>query len=144
MGELTEGLEDYLEAILLEEKDRRIVRTKHLAERLGVTSPSAHAAVKDLVSLGLASHESYSHIELTRMGRRKAELIYARHETLRRFFAEGLGLPRETAESIACGLEHRLDERAVKRLERLQVFLEKKAREGKGFAAELKGALGDD
>jgi hypothetical protein len=37
MSGLTEGLEDYLEATLLEERERRVVRTKDLAKRLGVT-----------------------------------------------------------------------------------------------------------
>jgi DtxR family Mn-dependent transcriptional regulator len=144
MVALSEGLEDYLEAILLEEKVRRFVRTKDLADRLGVTSPSAHAAVKELVSLGLASHESYSNIELTRAGRKKAETVYARHEMLHRFFAEALGLPGEIADSSACGIEHHLDWRVTKKLARLIAFLEKKARESKRFAAEIKGALGDD
>lgn len=144
MGALTEGLEDYLEAILLEEKARRFVRTKHLADRLGVTSPSAHAAVKDLVGLGLATHESYSHIELTAAGRRKAETIYGRHETLRRFFADTLKLPPKVSEESACGIEHHLDAGVMRKLTRLLAFLEDKARTSEGFAAELKGALGRD
>jgi len=144
MGVLTEGLEDYLEAVLLEEKERRVVRTKRLAERLGVTSPSAHAAVKDLVSRGLLAHESYSHIELTHAGRKRAELIYERHETLRRFFAETLRLPREISELNACGIEHHLDARAMKKLARLLDFLEKKAVKSGAFAAELTEALGRD
>jgi len=144
MSVLTEGLEDYLEAILLEEMTRRFVRTKHIADRLGVTSPSAHAAVKDLVNLGLVTHESYGHIELTRAGREKAERIYARHRTLRRFFAETLRLPRGVSELNACGMEHHLDARAMKRLARLLDFLERKALKSGVFAAELKEALGDD
>jgi DtxR family Mn-dependent transcriptional regulator len=141
---LTEGLEDYLEAILLEEKEHRFVRTKHLAHRLGVTSPSVHAAVKELVRLGLVEHESYSHIELTGLGRKKAEILYERHMTLRRFFVQTLRLPLESSELRACGIEHHLDAEAMERLARLLEFLEKKARKSSAFAAELKGALGDD
>ena len=77
-------MENYLEALLLEEKERRVVRTKDLAKRLGVTSPSVNAAVRELGNLGLVKHESYGHIELTPRGRKKAALVYARHKTLYR------------------------------------------------------------
>ena len=144
MGALTEGLEDYLEAILLEGKEHRFVRNKHLAEHLGVSSPSANAAVKELARLGLVDHESYSHVELTPKGRRRAELVYSRHKALYQFFAHTLKLPVRSSEANACGMEHHLDADALKRLTRLLEFLERKARTSSAFAAELKEALGDD
>ena len=143
MNELTEGLEDYLEAILLCEKKQRFVRTKHLAKRLGVKSPSVHAAVKELSRLGLVEHESYGHIELTPKGRKEAELVYTRHKVLYCFFAETLGLPVEMSEVNACGIEHHLDETTLKRLTKLLDFLKQKEREDATFAEELKEALKD-
>lgn len=144
MGGLTEGLEDYLEAVLLEERERRVVRTKDLARRLGVKSPSVNAAVRELVKLGLARHESYGHIELTPAGRRKAALVYSRHQTLYRFFADVLNVPADVSEESACGMEHHLDAGAVKRLARLLEFLKKKSGASGAFAAELREALGHD
>lgn len=144
MGALTEGLEDYLEAVLLEGREHCFVRNKHLAQRLGVASPSANAAVKQLAHLGLVEHESYSHIELTPKGRRRAELVYSRHKALYQFFAHTLKLPVRSSEANACGMEHHLDADALKRLTRLLEFLERKARTSSAFAAELKKALGDD
>ncbi|RJR32335.1 MAG: metal-dependent transcriptional regulator [Candidatus Latescibacterota bacterium] len=144
MGALTEGLEDYLEAVLLEEKDRRFVRTKDLAKRLGVTSPSVSAAVKALATAGLVNHESYGHIELTPKGRKRAQLVYSRHRTLYRLFAKTLGLPARISETNACAMEHRLDAGAVRKLMRLLEFLERKAGASDAFAAELEKALGDD
>ena len=143
MNELTEGLEDYLEAILLCEKKQRFVRTKHLAKQLGVKSPSVHAAVKELSRLGLVEHESYGHIELTPKGRKEAELVYTRHKVLYRFFAETLGLPVQMSEVNACGIEHHLDETTLKRLTKLLDFLKQKGREDATFAEELKEALKD-
>ena len=144
MSGLSEGLEDYLEAALLEEKERRFVRTKDLARRLGVTSPSVNAAVRELGSLGLVKHESYGHIELTPRGRKKAALVYARHTTLYRLFADVLKVPAKVSEASACGMEHHLDAGAVKRLARLLEFLKKKSGTSGAFAAELREALGDD
>ena len=144
MSGLSEGLEDYLEAALLEEKERRFVRTKDLARRLGVTSPSVNAAVKELGSLGLVKHESYGHIELTSQGRKKAALVYSRHRTLYRLFADVLKVPAEISEMNACGMEHHLDAGAVKKLARLLEFLKNKSGKSGAFAAELREALGDD
>jgi DtxR family Mn-dependent transcriptional regulator len=144
MGRLTAGLEDYLEALLLEEKERRVVRTKDLARRLGVTSPSVNSAVRELVKLGLVEHEAYGHIELTARGRKQAALVYSRHKTLYRLFADVLKVPGPISESQACGMEHHLDAEAVKRLARLLDFLKKKSGKSGAFAAELREALRDD
>jgi len=144
MTALTEGLQDYLEAILLCERKHRFVRTKHLAERLGVKSPSVHAAVKELTHLGLVEHESYGHIELTPEGRREAELVYSRHKTLYRFFTDILDLPRDLAENNACGIEHHLDEITLKRLTRFLDFLERKMKQSDEFANELKETLDNE
>jgi len=144
MTALTEGLQDYLEAILLCERKHRFVRTKHLAERLGVKSPSVHAAVKELTHLGLVEHESYGHIELTPEGRKEAELVYSRHKTLYRFFTDILDLPRDLAENNACGIEHHLDEITLKRLTRFLDFLEQKMKQSDEFANELKETLDNE
>lgn len=144
MAALTEGLQDYLEAILLCSAEHKFVRTKHLAEKLGVKSPSVNAAVKELARLGFVEHESYGHIELTPEGRKEAELVYSRHKTLYRFFTETLGLPDDLAEDNACGIEHHLDEITVRKITGLLDFLERKSKESDEFAAELKEALKDD
>jgi DtxR family Mn-dependent transcriptional regulator len=141
MTELTEGLQDYLEAILLCEKKHRFVRTKHLAERLGVKSPSVHAAIKELTKLGMVEHESYGHIELTPQGRNEAKCVYARHKILYHFFADTLGLPSDIAENNACGIEHHLDDLSLDKFRKLLDFLDKKARDDKQFALELKRVL---
>lgn len=141
---LTEGLEDYLESILLCEKDKKIVRTKHLAERLKVKSPSVNAAIKELSRLGLVNHESYGHIELTREGRTRAEVVYTRHKVLFRFFSSTLGLPEGESESTACGIEHHLDSSALKKLQSLLEFIERKRNSSKKFAAELTEAVDNE
>ena len=139
--DLTEGLQDYLKAILLCEKEQPFVRTKHLAQSMGVKSPSVHAAVKELTRLGLVVHESYGHIELSPRGRREAEFVYTRHKVLYRFLSEILGLPAEVSENNACGIEHHLDENSLEKLSRFLDFLDRKSEESERFAPELREAL---
>jgi DtxR family Mn-dependent transcriptional regulator len=138
---LTEGRQDCLEALLLCEQEHRVVRTKHLAQRLGVRSPSVHAAVKELTRLGLVAHESYGHVELTPAGRREAERVYAGHTTLRRLFRDILGLPEPVAEVSACGIEHHLDGPSLDKVRRLVGFIDRRARRDTRFARALKEAL---
>ena len=137
---MTEGLEDYLEAILVCEKEKKYVRTKHLAERLRVKSPSVNAAVKELEKFGLVKHESYGHIELTANGRKKAGYVYSRHMLLYRFFTHTLDLPKELSEQAACGIEHHLDSKVLLRLTRFLDFIELNLENSK-FSSELKEAL---
>ncbi|MBD3285299.1 hypothetical protein GF359_02695 [candidate division WOR-3 bacterium] len=144
MHALTEGLEDYLEAILVCESEHRFVRTKHIAEKMNVSSPSAHAAVKELAKMGLVEHESYGYIELTSEGRNQAEKVYSKHKVLFRFFRDFLGLPDDTSEANACGIEHHFDDLTTKRFRRVFEFLLSKIAEDKDFEEELKKALKND
>jgi len=144
MQALTEGLEDYLEAILICESQHRFVRTKHIAEKMQVSSPSAHAAVKELSKLGLVEHESYGYIELTPEGRCEAEKVYSRHKVLYRFFHDFLGLPGKVSEDNACGIEHHFDDMTMRRFTRMLEFLKAKVADDEAFEDELKRALADD
>jgi len=135
---LTEGLQDYLEAIFICSKEHRFVRTKHLAERLDVKSPSVHSAIKELVRRKLVMHEPYGHIELTEEGRKEAEFVYARHKILFRFFSHILVLPSRLADSSACQIEHHIHKKTLDRITKLLDFLENKMTKSKKFADELK------
>ncbi|MBN2369869.1 MAG: metal-dependent transcriptional regulator [Vicinamibacteria bacterium] len=141
---LTEGLQDYIEAVLICEKEHGCVRMKHIACRLGVRTPSVNAAVKELARLGLVSHESYGLVELTASGRQTARSVYKRHQMLRRFFSETLALPDNLAEKTACGIEHHLDERTAARMTRFMRFLDSQSEKHPGFAKELREALIDE
>ncbi len=137
---MTEGLEDYLEAILICEERKKYVRTKHLADMLGVKSPSVNAAIKELEKLGLVMHESYGYIELTTQGRRKAGHVYSRHKLLYRFFTRTLDLPSGLAEEAACGIEHHLDSKVLVSLSRFLDYVEAKMKDH-DFSSGLKAAL---
>jgi len=144
MISLTEGLEDYLEAILICSKDHSFVRTKHVAERLCVKSPSVHSAIKELVRRKLVMHEPYGHIELTQEGRKEAEFVYERHKTLFRLFFNILALPSKLAESSACQIEHYINKKTLDRIIQLLDFLESQMKKSKKFADELKEIMRND
>lgn len=100
--------EDYLESVYLIGLEKRVVRVKDVAARLGVSRPSVVAALGQLHRRGMVAHEPYGGIELTESGRRTAEAVYRRHEVLQKFLTDVLGVSPTVAAHDACLLEHAL------------------------------------
>jgi DtxR family Mn-dependent transcriptional regulator len=113
---LTARVEDYLEAILEIEMSGEVATVTHMAKNLGVTKATITAALKKLKSDGFLEHERYGDVILTAEGRGKALAIYRRHEFLTDFFVRILGFTRDRAQSVACVMEHEIDESTERRL----------------------------
>ena len=103
--ELRASGEDYLEAILVLQRQKGMVRSVDVARHLEVTKPSVCNAVATLREGGfLTMDEDYS-LHLTDVGREVAEQTYEKH----RFFTDRLieaGVDPDTAERDACRIEH--------------------------------------
>ena len=97
--------EDYLEAVMILQKQKGTVRSVDVARHLEVTKPSVCNAVATLRDGGfLTMDEDYS-LHLTDVGREVAEQTYEK----RRFFTDRLieaGVDPDTAERDACRIEH--------------------------------------
>lgn len=113
---LSESQEDYLEAILALELEGAPVAVRAIASRKGVSMPSVHGALKRLERLELVRHGRYDYVELTPAGRRRAQGVAGRHELLRRFLSEVLGLSPKVAEADACAIEHHVSAATVEAL----------------------------
>ena len=107
--------EDYLEAVLILQKQKGTVRSVDVARHLEVTKPSVCNAVATLRDGGfLTMDEDYS-LHLTDVGREVAEQTYEKH----RFFTDRLieaGVDPDTAERDACRIEHVISEESFRRL----------------------------
>ena len=62
-------MEDYLEAIFTLSEEKRIVRVKDIAQRLGVKMPTVTNMLKTLGQQGFIDYEKYEYLELTKKGR---------------------------------------------------------------------------
>lgn len=97
--------EDYLEAILILQKKRGLVRSVDVARHMEVSKPSVCVAVNTLKEGGFLTMDENHFLHLTDVGREVAEQIYERHC----FFTErliALGVDPKTAEADACRIEH--------------------------------------
>jgi len=110
------NMEDYLEAIRTLSGVGHPVKVTQLSEALNVSKPSVTAAVARLAAEGLVDHEKYGAMELTPLGRLVADDVCRRHEALRVFLTEILGVSNETAQEDACKLEHHLSHDSSVRL----------------------------
>ena len=122
--EQTASMEDYLEAIANLGEGSKVVRVKQISEMLGVKMPSVTSALKKLSEQELVEHERYGQIKLTPEGDKVARDVIYRHEALTRFFAQALGINRETAEEDACKIEHVISPLSMERLAKFVEFIE--------------------
>ena len=115
MKKLHASGEDYLEAILVLQKQKGMVRSVDMARHMGVSKPSVCHAVATLKNGGFLTMDDGFFLHLTNIGREVAEQIYEKH----RFFTERLiaaGVDSEIAEADACRIEHVISEESFRRL----------------------------
>jgi DtxR family Mn-dependent transcriptional regulator len=123
-AQLTASLEDYLETIYELVRDRKLARVKDIAQARGVQAGSVSPAMKRLSGLGLIRYVRRDYIDLTPLGVKEAQRVYARHQMLTRLFREVLRLSSSESEKNACAMEHNLTEKAMDRLVRFFEFVD--------------------
>jgi DtxR family Mn-dependent transcriptional regulator len=122
--EQSASMEDYLEAVAMLRGKGKVVRVSQISRKLKVKMPSVTSALKKLSEQKLVEHERYGHIKLTPEGDKVARDVIYRHEALTRFFAQALGINRETAEEDACKIEHVISPLSMERLAKFVEFIE--------------------
>lgn len=112
---LTQSLEDYLEAVLYIQKKNSEVRSVDVAEHLGFSKPSVHRAIKLLKKDKYITVDETGLLHLTETGLKTAQKIYERHQ----FFTERLtsiGVDKKTAEEEACKIEHVVSQESFEKI----------------------------
>lgn len=107
--------EDYLEAILVLQRQKGMVRSVDVARHLEVSKPSVSHAVTTLKEGGFLTMDEDFFLHLTDLGREIAEQTYEKH----RFFTDLLteaGVDPESAERDACRMEHVISQRSFEHL----------------------------
>ena len=116
---LREASENYLEAILKLEDENHHVRSIDVASDLNVSRPSVNKALGVLKKAGMVEQQPYGHISLTPLGRVKAKEVMRRHQVLKGFLINVLGVDPETADVDACRMEHVVSEQTMEGLTNL-------------------------
>lgn len=117
--------EDYLEAVLMLQKQKGMVRSIDLARHMGFSKPSISHAVGTLREGGFLTVDEDGHLHLTDAGRKVAEKIYERHQFFTTHLIE-LGVDPVQAEQDACRLEHVISEESYQVLRRTILDIKRK------------------
>jgi len=123
MLRLTPAQQDYLEAVFrLQQSQPQGVRITDIAEMLGTRLPTVTRNVRRLREARLVEQEQRGPVSLTRRGQRLGAQLTHRHNDIRSFLTDVLGVERSRAESEACVLEHALSGQTS---QLLHLFMEK-------------------
>ena len=107
--------EDYLEAVLVLQKEKGMVRSVDIARHMEVSKPSVCHAVATLKDGGFLAMDEDFFLRLTDVGREVAEQTYEKHC----FFTRQLvaaGVDPQTAEREACRMEHTISQKSFELL----------------------------
>jgi len=121
---LTPTMEDYLEAIFNLAKEKRAVRVRDIARKLGVKMPTVTNMLKTLSDKGLIDYEKYEYLELTGRGSDVGSDIDQRHQILRRFLTDIFKIEFDQADEDACKMEHAVSPSTLERFVDFMKFIE--------------------
>ena len=137
ISDLSESVQNYLEAILELENANKVARAKDIADRLRVQRGSVSGALKALEEKGFINYQPYSFITLTKDGKRIAKEVAHRHAVLKDFLLNVLQIDAETADATACRMEHVIDKKTVERLVCFIEYVNTCPRAGKEWLASF-------
>ena len=113
----SKSVEDYLETIynLIEEKG--IARTGDISKALHVKPPSVTEMLNKLAKDELIIYKKYNGASLTSKGEKLAKSVNLRHKTLVDLL-NFLGVDEDIVEEDACKIEHDLNPKTIKQLQK--------------------------
>ena len=107
--------EDYLERILMLQKEKGSVRAIDIANSMNYSKPSVSVALKKLKSNGFIEVNDDGIITLTEEGKQKAINVFDRHTIITKFLLH-IGVSSDVALKDACKIEHNLSEETFAKL----------------------------
>lgn len=116
-SQLSQSIEDYLEAIYILEIENQKPKSVEIARRLGVSKPAVNKAMNELLKLKYIEKEPYGDITLTESGRKIAKGVYHIHTTIRDFLVQ-IGVSYKTADVDCCLIEHVISEETLSAIEK--------------------------
>ncbi len=130
---LTATMEDYLKVIYNLSKEKRAVRVKDIAKKLGVKMPSVTSMLRTLGEKGMIDYEKYEYLELNTKGLDIAKEIDRRHHTIKKFLIDILKIKDDQADEDACKMEHAVSGTTIDRIIYFMEFVKNCPRVGEDW-----------
>ncbi len=106
---ITESVADYLEAIMVLQREKGQVRAVDIANHFGYSRPTVSQTLKTFRAKGYVEVDREGSVTLTESGRKIAMATYERHVVLTRVLT-AIGVSQQQAEVDACRVEHDISE----------------------------------
>ena len=135
---MSASLEDYLEAIFNLAAANTVARSKDISEMLDVSKASVTGALRALAERELVNYKPYGYITLTDEGERRAAKVARKHEIIRSFFVDILGVRADKAHEAACKAEHAFGPEIVDRLLGFMDFVTAEHEKGLDLAGQFR------
>lgn len=138
---LSRSQEDYLEEIYNQVVKNGYAKVTEISNSLNVKKASVTGALNTLSAKKLINYEPYSKITLTKTGEDFARTIHEKHENLREFFENVLGLSKDEASDNACRMEHIVSENFFTNFVKFSDFIRDYSRQNSDFLKQYKKML---
>jgi len=116
INKITRSKEDYLRVILTLSKYSENIRSSDIADKLGITRASVSRMMAVLKNSGYIEKENYGSILLTEIGYDIATHIQNRHDLIKSFLIDVLGVTPIVADKDACRMEHSISPETTEKL----------------------------
>lgn len=123
-NKLTAGLENYLCAIYVIEKQNKAARVKDIAKFLGIGAPTVSETMKVLEKKEYINYEPYGLITLTKCGIKLVEKKLKRSEIISNFLKEVLLVDEAQVSENAKKIEYGLSEDVLEKFVRFLTFMQ--------------------
>lgn len=119
--QIKESAENYLETILVIQRQKGYARSIDIANELQFSKPSVSVAMKHFREEGYILTDKDGGITLTEKGMKIAERVFERHQVIAKALML-LGVDEQTAYEDSCKIEHDISDITF---EKLKAFLDK-------------------
>lgn len=114
---ILESSENYLEAILMIQREKGEVRSIDIANKLHFSKASVSVAMKNLRNNGFISTDEKGFISLEPKGKEIAEKVLEKHEVISGLLIT-LGVDPEIASEDACRMEHAMSDESFEAIKK--------------------------
>lgn len=117
-NKVTHSVAHYLFAIKSLHKENGYARAVDIAKQLDITPWSCSTGIKGLLKKGFIEEDESKFIKLTKNWEDTIEEIKKNRSIFKKFFIKKLGIDEKTATINACKIEHLIDPKITKKLEK--------------------------
>lgn len=121
---ITASVADYLEAIMVLQREKTHVRSIDIANHFGYSRPTVSQTLKAFRAKGYVEVDEDGYVTLTALGKDIAQATYEKHLVLTGLLT-AIGVSEETAKEDACKLEHDISEETFAAIQKVYKQLKK-------------------